>query len=159
MVWWKRKKDMTAELLYRVLVGDARRGYAKQVAAKMGVPYPTLSKYWLGKRRFPASLVRPLFLATDNDERIAEFFLLEGSGCRLQRGDADATPATDLSRAVMTLASLEARVTDLYLTATSGDSEAGEAISRTEADVLRTAVQQLIAHAERLRAALKSRQA
>jgi hypothetical protein len=55
-VFWSRKKDATAEFLYRVLVGDADRGYAKEVAAKMGVPYPTLSKYWLGKRRFPASL-------------------------------------------------------------------------------------------------------
>jgi hypothetical protein len=158
-VFWTRKKDQTAEFLYRVLVGDAARGYAKQVAAKMGVPYPTMSKYWLGKRRFPASLVRPLFLATDNDARVAEFFLLDGSGCRLERAAADDAPAADLSRAVMTLATLEARVTDLYLSATSSDSEAGEAISRTEAEALRTAVQQLITHAERLRAALKAPEA
>jgi transcriptional regulator with XRE-family HTH domain len=91
-VWWSRKKDATAEFLYRVLVGDAQRGFAKQVAAKMGVPYPTLSKYWLGKRRFPASLVRPLFLAMDSDVRVAEFFVLEGSGYRLVRTSDTDTP-------------------------------------------------------------------
>jgi hypothetical protein len=85
-VWFSRKKsDPTAELLYKVLVADAPRGYAKTVAEKMGIPYPTLSKYWLGKRRFPAMLVRPLFLATDGDPRVAEYFLLEGSGFRLER--------------------------------------------------------------------------
>ena len=84
-MWFSRKKtDPTAELLYKVLVGDAPRGYAKTVAEKMGIPYPTLSKYWLGKRRFPAVLVRPLFLATDRDPRVAEYFLLEGSGLRLE---------------------------------------------------------------------------
>ena len=94
-MWWSRKKDATAEFLYKVLVGDAERGYAKQVAAKMGVPYPTLSKYWLGKRRFPASLVRPLFLAMDGDRRVAEFFILEGSGYRLQPTDGT-EPQVDL---------------------------------------------------------------
>jgi hypothetical protein len=89
-VWFSRKKDETAEFLYKVLVGDAPRGFAKEVAAKMGVPYPTLSKYWLGKRRFPASLVRPLFQAT-GDVRVAEFFILEGSDYRLVRkSDAEA---------------------------------------------------------------------
>src|SRR4051812_12000023 len=99
----------------------------------MGVPYPTLSKYWLGKRRFPASLVRPLFLAMDGDVRVAEFFVLEGSGFRLER-TADTAPLADLSRAVMTLATLEAKVTDLYLQATTASSEAGEAISPGEAE-------------------------
>lgn len=153
-MFWSRKKDATAEFLYRVLVTDAQRGYAKQVAARMGVPYPTLSKYWLGKRRFPASLVRPLFLAMDGDVRVAEFFVLEGSGYRLERAADVAAPA-DLSRAVMTLASLEAKVTDLYLHATTAGSEAGVAISASEAEALRSAVQQLISHAEALRAALK----
>ena len=153
-MWWSRKKDATAEFLYKVLVGDAQRGYAKEVAAKMGVPYPTLSKYWLGKRRFPASLVRPLFLAMDGDPRVAEFFVLEGSGYKLER-TKDVEAPSDLSRAVMTLASLEAKVTDLYLQSTTAGSEAGEAISPGEAEALRTAVQQLISHAEALRAALK----
>jgi hypothetical protein len=154
-VWWSRKKDATAEFLYKLLVGDAPRGYAKEVAAKMGVPYPTLSKYWLGKRRFPASLVRPLFGATGGDVRVAEFFVLEGSDYRLERTTDGAPAPTDLSRAVMTLASLEAKVNDLYLHATTAGSEAGEAISPSEAEALRTAVQQLISHAEALRAALK----
>ena len=154
-MFWSRKPDATAEFLYKVLVSDAPRGHAKTVAAKMGVPYPTLSKYWLGKRRFPASLVRPLFLAMDGDARVAEFFVLEGSGFRLER-TADADAPADLSRAVMTLASLEAKVTDLYLQATTASSEAGEAISRGEAESLRNAVQQLISHAEALRAALKA---
>jgi hypothetical protein len=153
-VWWSRKKDATAEFLYKVLVGDAQRGFAKEVAAKMGVPYPTMSKYWLGKRRFPASLVRPLFLATDGDARVAEHFLLDGSGFRLERTKEAEAPG-DLSRAVMTLASLEAKVNDLYLQATTAGSDAGEAISASEAEALRSAVAQLISHAEALRAALK----
>ena len=142
-VFWSRKPDATAEFLYKVLVSDAPRGHAKTVAARMGVPYPTLSKYWLGKRRFPASLVRPLFLALDGDARVAEFFVLEAAGFRLERS-AETEPPGDLSRAVMTLASLEAKVTDLYLEATTAQSEAGEAISRGEAEALRAAVQQLI---------------
>jgi hypothetical protein len=54
----------------------------------------------------------------------------------------------------MTLASLEAKVTDLYLRATAPDSDAGERVSPNEAQALHSAVQQLIVHAERLRAAL-----
>ncbi len=146
-MFWNRKKDEVAEFLYRILVGEAPRGYAKGVAQKMGVPYPTLSKYWLGKRRFPAMLVRPLYLATDCDPRVAEFFI------------PAATPRpsepVELSRAVMMLGSLEARVAELYLGATTPESERGEKISEREAEALRTAVQHLITHAERLRAALK----
>jgi hypothetical protein len=80
-VWFSRKKsDPTAELLYKVLVADAPRGYAKTVAEKMGIPYPTLSKYWLGKRRFPAMLVRPLFLATDGDRASPNTFCSKAVG-------------------------------------------------------------------------------
>jgi hypothetical protein len=146
-VFWKPKKDEVAEFLYRILVGEAPRGYAKTVAAKMGVPYPTLSKYWLGKRRFPAMLVRPLYLATDCDRRVAEFFLPAAA--------ERAAEPVDLPRAVMLLGSLEARVAELYLGATTPESDAGAAISTREAEALRTAVQQLITHAERLRAALE----
>jgi hypothetical protein len=153
-VWWRREKSEIAEFLYKLLITDAPRGYARQVAAKMGVPYPTLSKYWLGKRRMPASLVKPLFRATDEDVRVAEFFLLDGSSYRLER-TGEAPPATDLPRAIMTLASLEAKVTDLYLAATTPDSDGGEGVSTGEAEALCSAVQQLIAHAERLRAALR----
>jgi transcriptional regulator with XRE-family HTH domain len=142
-VWW-RKKTEVSEFLYKLLVTDAPKGYARQVAAKMGVPYPTLSKYWQGKRVFPAALVRALYHATDQDPRVVEFFVPAG----------EPAPLPDLSRAVMTLASLEAKVTDLYLRATAPDSEAGEQVSTGEADALRVAVQQLIAHAEKLQAAL-----
>jgi hypothetical protein len=155
-VWWTREKTEIAEFLYKILVNEAPRGYARQVATRMGVPYPTLSKYWLGKRRFPASLVKPLFLATGEDARVAEFFLLDGSRYRLAQ-IAEPEPAGDLSRAVMTLATLEAKITDLYLAATTPESEAGEHISPAEAEALRGAVQQLISHAERLRAALRPR--
>jgi transcriptional regulator with XRE-family HTH domain len=153
-VWWLREKKEISEFLYRLLVGDSPRGYARQVAARMGVPYPTLSKYWLGKRRFPASLVKPLFLATDQDARVAEFFLLDGSDYRLQRV-AEADPPGDLSRAVMWLARLEARVNELYLEATSPDSDDGERMSPREAEALRAAAVDLIAHAEKLCAALR----
>lgn len=59
----------------------------------MGVPYPTLSNYWQGRRVFPAALVKPLYLATDHDPRVAEFFVPATT----------ATPVPDLSRTVMTL--------------------------------------------------------
>lgn len=157
-MWWRREKSDISEFLYKILITDAPRGYARQVAERMGVPYPTLSKYWLGKRRFPASLVKPLFRATNEDTRIAEFFLLDGSRYRLEPTGA-APPSSDLPRAVMMLASLEAKVTELYLAATTPDSDAGARVSPTEAEALRGAVQQLITHAERLRAALKPTQA
>lgn len=153
-MWWLREKKEISEFLYRLLVGESPRGFARQVAARMGVPYPTLSKYWLGKRRFPASLVKPLFLATDQDPRVAEFFVLEGSDYRLQRV-AEAAPIDDLSRAVMWLARLEARVNELYLEATAGDSDDGERLSQREADAMRSAALDLIAHAEKLCAALR----
>ncbi len=154
-VWWRREKTESAEFLYKILITEAPRGYARQVAAKMGVPYPTLSKYWLGKRRFPAALVKPLFQATDEDVRVAEFFILDGSSYRLER-TAEIPPPADLPRAVMMLASLEAKITDLYLAATTPESDAGVRVSAGEAEALRGAVQQLITHAERLRAALKA---
>jgi transcriptional regulator with XRE-family HTH domain len=154
-VWWSREKTEISEFLYKILVGEAPRGYARQVALRMGVPYPTLSKYWLGKRRFPASLVKPLFLATNEDVRVAEFFVLDGSSYRLERS-AEGSAPEDLNRAVMTLASLEAKVTDLYLSSTTPESEAGVGVGPAEAEALRGAVQQLIVHAERLRAALRS---
>jgi transcriptional regulator with XRE-family HTH domain len=152
-VWWLREKKEISEFLYRLLVSESPRGYARQVAQRMGIPYPTLSKYWLGKRRFPASLVKPLFLATEQDPRVAEFFLLGGSDYRLQRL-ADQRPLDDLSRGVMWLARLEARVNELYLEATTETSEAGKRLSRMEADALRSATLDLIAHAEKLCGAL-----
>src|SRR5689334_12525349 len=81
-VWWRKKTDVS-EFLYKLLVAEAPRGYARQVAERMSVPYATLSKYWLGKRVFPAALVKPLYLATQRDARVAEFFV----------GARDAEPA------------------------------------------------------------------
>ncbi len=152
-MWWLREKKEISDFLYRLLVSGSPRGYARQVAQRMGVPYPTLSKYWLGKRRFPASLVKPLFLATDQDPRVAEFFLLGGSDYRLQRA-ADQIPLEDMSRAVMWLARLESRVNELYLEATDAASEAGKRLSRAESEALRSATLELIAHAEKLCGAL-----
>ncbi|HEU5059600.1 MAG TPA: hypothetical protein VFU21_23875 [Kofleriaceae bacterium] len=153
-MWWRREKTEISEFLYRLLVVEAPRGYARQVAERMGVPYPTLSKYWLGRRRFPASLVKPLFLATDEDVRVAEFFLLGGSRHRLARAEATAVPE-DLTRAILALAGLEARVAEQYLGATAPDSEDGARLSGREAEALGLAVQQLISHAEAVRAALQ----
>jgi hypothetical protein len=153
-VWWRRERKDVSEFLYRLLVSDAPRGYARGVAERMGIPYPTLAKYWLGKRGFPASLVKPLFLATGEDRRVAEFFLLEGSNFRLERhtghGEID-----DLGRAILSLGRFEARVAELYLEATAPASEDGERVSAREAERLRGAVQELIAHAESLRGALR----
>ena len=152
-MWWRREKAEISDFLYRLLVQDAPRGYARQVAERMGVPYPTLSKYWLGRRRFPASLVKPLFLATGEDARVADFFLLGGSRHRLARA-GDAPVPEDLTRAILALSGLEARVAEQYLGATATDSEAGGQISPREAEALSLAVDQLIAHAEAVRAAL-----
>jgi hypothetical protein len=154
VVWWQREKKEVSDFLYVLLVGDAPRGYAKTVAQRMGVPYPTLSKYWLGKRRFPASLVKPLFFATDYDPRVAEFFLLGGSGFRLVRTEPE--ELRDLTRALMQLGTLEGQVHQLYLAATTPESEAGEAISDSEAELLRAAIERLIHHAERLQSAFRS---
>jgi hypothetical protein len=152
-MWWRREKADISDFLYRLLVLEAPRGYARQVAERMGVPYPTLSKYWLGRRRFPASLVKPLFLATGEDVRVAEFFLLGGSGHRLARAESAPVPE-DLTRAILALSSLEARVAEQYLGATAAESEAGARVSPREAEALSLTVQQLIAHAEAVRAAL-----
>jgi len=153
-VWWRREKAEISDFLYRLLVMEAPRGYARQVAERMGVPYPTLSKYWLGRRRFPAALVKPLFLATDEDVRVAEFFLLGGSRQRLAPAEEAPVPE-DLTRAILALASLEARVAEQYLGATAPDSEEGAKLSSREAEGLSLAVQQLISHAQAVRAALE----
>jgi len=153
-MWWLREKKDVTEFLYRLLVAEApSRGYARQVAARMRVPYPTLSKYWLG-RRFPASLVRSLFEATDCDPRVADFFLLEGTGYRLARSEPTTAPA-DLGRAVAQLGALVGRVTGAYLGATEPDSPAGAALSRDEAAELATAMSAVVRLAEELRAALE----
>jgi hypothetical protein len=135
-------------------VADApSKGYARQVADRMGVPYPTLSKYWIGKRHFPASLVAPLFIATDHDVRVAEFFLLKGSGYRLEREEA-APPTRDVIKTVVTISDLAGQISGLYLKATDPGSEDGQAISDGEATALAEATRSLIRAAEELRGAL-----
>jgi hypothetical protein len=153
-MWWRREKTEVSEFLYRLLVADApSKGFARQVADRMGVPYPTLSKYWLGKTRFPAALVGPLFLATDQDVRVAEFFLLKGSAYRLER-DESAPPTGDLIKTVVTISDLAGQISGLYLKATDPRSEDGPAISDAEATSLAEATRALIRAAEKLRAAL-----
>lgn len=151
-MWWNREKKDVSDFLYSLLVADAPRGHAQQIAARMDVPYPTLSKYWLGHRRFPAALLKPLFLATDQDRRLGEFFLTDGTDYDLTRRTAEPAPA-DPARAVVELQRLQGRLSELFLTATAPDGEAGAAVSATEGARLRTALDELIAAAQRLRAA------
>jgi len=151
-VWWNREKKEVSEFLYRLLVAEAPRGHAQGVASRMEVPYPTLSKYWLGHRRFPAALLKPLFLATDQDPRVGEFFLTDGTDYALTRRTPAAAPP-DRARALVELQHLQGRLSALFLGATSPDSEAGPAVSPTEATALRGALDELITAAQRLRAA------
>lgn len=151
-MWWNREKKEVSEFLYRLLVADAPRGTAQAVAARMEVPYPTLSKYWLGHRRFPAALLKPLFVATEQDPRIGEFFLTDGTDYALVRRTPQPAPA-DRARALMELHELQGRLASLFLAATRPDSDAGTAVSDGEAAALRGALDELIAAAQRLRAA------
>src|SRR5512137_725973 len=99
-----------AEFLYDLLVARApSNDYAKRVAERMDVPYPSLARYWSGKAVFPAGLVRPLFLATDQDMRVAEFFLLDGCDYRLERIETKQEPP-DMGRALMAISHLEGEV-------------------------------------------------
>jgi len=153
-MWWRREKKEVSEFLYRLLVSEApSKGFARQVAERMGVPYPTLSKYWLGKVRFPAALVGPLFLATDQDVRVAEFFVLQGSAYRLERKESVA-PSGDVTKTVMAIADLAGQISGLYLKATHPASEGGEGISEAESAALAEATRSLMRAAEDLRASL-----
>jgi hypothetical protein len=156
-MWWSREKKEVSDFLYRLLVSEApTKGFARQVAERMGVPYPTLSKYWLGKHRFPASLVGRLFLATDQDVRVAEFFVLANSEYQLARKQ-DASPSgerTDVSKTVMAISDLAGQISGLYLKATHPSGEQGEAISEREAATLAEATRALVKAADDLRGAL-----
>jgi hypothetical protein len=144
-----------AEFLYDLLVARApTNDYAKRVAERMGVPYPSLARYWQGKAVFPAGLVRPLFLATDQDMRVAEFFLLDGCEYRLERVQASKTP-DDFARALMSIAQLEGEVSGIYLSATQDESEAGNRISFGEARLLEEALRKLTRIVEELRALIR----
>jgi hypothetical protein len=146
-----------AHFLYDILVARApAKDYAKRVAKKMGVPYPTLARYWQGRAAFPAGLVSSLFLATDQDIRVAETVLLEGSDYRLERKDADPEDL-DIPRAVMHLSSVKGEINRIYLSATSEESEDGGSISFAEARDLAAALRRLTQTAEELRVVIKKK--
>jgi len=145
-----------AEFLYQLLVGSApAKDYAKRVAERMDLPYPSLARYWQGNAVFPAGLVRSLFLATDQDQRVAEFFLLDGTDFRLERHSARAE-GTDISRALMNVSQMEGEVSGIYLRATGEDSDAGAQISFNEARELEEALRKLTRIAEELRVIIKT---
>jgi hypothetical protein len=140
-----------AEFLYDLLVANApTRDYARRVAERMDLPYPSLARYWEGKAAFPAGLVHSLFLATDQNMRVAEFFLLDGSDYRLDRKECPAT-SPDITRALMSIHQIEGEVSGLYLSATKDDSEGGRSISFAEAHELEQALRKLTRLAEELR--------
>jgi hypothetical protein len=144
-----------AEFLYDILVANApSNDYAKRVAERMDVPYPSLARYWQGKAVFPAGLVRSLFLATDQDLRVAEFFLLEGTEFRIERRETQAAPS-EMSRALMSISQIEGEVSGLYLQATREDSDEGRSISFQEARSLEDALRRLTRVAEELRAVVQ----
>ena len=144
-----------AAFLYDLLVANApSKDYAKKIAGRMEVPYPSLARYWQGRAVFPAGMVRSLFEATEHDIRIAEFFLLEGSGFRLERDEIPAV-SRDISRAVMHLNTLEGEISRLYLAATHEESEGGHQISFGEARDLEEALRTLNRRAEELRGVIQ----
>lgn len=146
-----------AAFLYDVLVANSpRRDFAKKVAERMDLPYPSLARYWQGRAVFPAGLVRPLFLAMDCDRRVAEFFLLEGTDFCLERTDTDADHP-DIARAVMHLNTLEGEISALYLEATHEESEGGTRISFSEARNLEQALRRLTRTSEELRNCVKKK--
>ncbi len=146
-----------ARFLYDLLVARApTKDYAKKVAARMDVPYPTLARYWQGRAAFPAGLVSSLFLATDQDMRVAETILLEESDYRLERKDAESDDV-DIPRAVMHLTSVKGEINEIYLNATRADSEEGDVISFSEARELAEALRRLTKTAEELRTVIKKK--
>jgi hypothetical protein len=145
-----------AKFLYDLLVSNApSKDFAKKIAERMDLPYPSLARYWQGRAAFPAGLVRSLFLATDQNMRVAEFFLLEGTEYRLERKSGKER-TVDLARDLMLLNQMEGEITGLYLDATCEDSDAGKSISYTEAKELAEALRKLSRIAEELRLVVKT---
>ena len=146
-----------AEFLYDLLVARApSNDYAKRVAERMNVPYPSLARYWQGKAVYPAGLIHALFLATDQDMRVAEFFLLDGCDYRLERmGTQKVELDNDFSRALMSISELEGEVNGIYLRATQVESEAGAKISFGEARMLEEALRKLTRIVEDLRSFIR----
>lgn len=144
-----------AAFLYEVLVANApSRDFAKKVAKRMDLPYPSLARYWQGRAVFPAGLVRPLFLAMDCSIQVAEFFLLEDTDFCLEHRAAS-EDGTDIARAVMHLNQLEGEISKVYLDATHEDSESGHQISFTEAKDLEEGLRRLTRTSEVLRNVIK----
>lgn len=144
-----------AEFLYDLLVGNSPTpDYAKRVAERMDLPYPSLARYWQGKAVFPAGMVRSLFLATDQDLRVAEFFLLEETDFHLERRSSG-KEASEISRALMTISQIEGEVSGLYLQATREESADGRSISFEEARGLEEALRKLSRVAEEIRVVIK----
>jgi hypothetical protein len=151
----RTETQKVAEFLYNLLVANApSRDYAQRVAERMGLPYPSLARYWQGRAVFPAGFVHALFLATDEDLRVAEFFLLDGTAFRLERRDAP-VEGTDISRALMAISHFEGEVSGLYLRATQEESDAGKSISFAEARELEEALRKLSRVTEELRAVIR----
>jgi len=145
-----------AEFLYDLLVSNApTKDYAKRVAERMSLPYASLARYWQGRAAFPAGLVRPLFLATDQNIRVAEFLLLQDSDYRLER-ISPGGKETDISRALFVLNKMEGEISGMYLEATHEESEGGRSISYSEARQLAEALRKLARIAEELRDVIKT---
>jgi hypothetical protein len=145
-----------AEFLYDLLVSNApTKDYAKRIAERMNLPYASLARYWQGRAAFPAGLVRSLFLATNQNLRVAEFMLLEGSDYRLERKPKEGSE-TDISRALMVLNKMEGEISGMYLDATHEESEGGRSISYSEAKQLAEALRKLARIAEELRDVIKT---
>jgi hypothetical protein len=147
-----------AEFLYDLLVSNApSKDYAKKIAERMDLPYASLARYWQGRAVFPAGFVRPLFLATEQNLRVAEFLLLEGSDYRLERRSVEhEVSQEDISRALMVLNKMEGEISGLYLAATHEESDGGRSISFTEAKELAEALRKLSRIAEELRDVVKT---
>jgi len=145
-----------AEFLYDLLVANApTKDYAKRVAERMELPYPSLARYWQGRAAFPAGLVRTLFVATDFNLRVAETFLLEGTDYQLERKEP-MERALNIQRDLMMLNQMEGEISGLYLQATDKDSDSGEHISYSEAKELAEALRKLSRIAEDLRQVIKT---
>ena len=93
-----------------------------------------------------------LWQRTDQDARIGEFFLTDGTDYTLTRRNPEPAPR-DPARSIVELQRLQGRLGEMFLDATAADSEHGPAISPKEAAELRARLDDLFAHAQRLRAA------
>ena len=96
-----------------------------------------------------------MFLATDQNIRVAELILLEGTDYRLERKVGEGKE-TDITRALMVLNKMEGAISGMYLEATHEESEGGRSISYSEAKQLAEALRKLARIAEELRDVIKT---